>query len=107
MSACVFPHAERQLVCSVHGDDFTVAVPCSSLDWFEEQMKAKYELTVGGRLGPGPKDEKEISMLNRIFQRTPRGIEYKADLRQVEKLLRKKLLREIELEGAMALSRRA
>ena len=58
-------------------------------------MKSKYELTVGGRLGPGPNDAKEISMLNRIVRWTPRGIEYEADPRQVEKLLR-----EIELEGA-------
>jgi histone deacetylase 1/2 len=58
-------------------------------------MKSKYELTVGGRLGPGPSDAKEISMLNRIVRWTPRGIEYEADPRQVEKLLR-----DIELEGA-------
>ena len=34
-SACVFRHKERQLVCSVHGDDFMVSGPCSSLDSFE------------------------------------------------------------------------
>ena len=58
-------------------------------------MKAKYELTVGGRLGPGPNDAKEVSVLNRIIRWTARGIEYEADPRQVEKLLV-----EIELEGA-------
>ena len=58
-------------------------------------MKAKYELTVGGRLGLGPKDEKEISMLNHVVRWIPRGIEYKADPNQV-----KKLWRELELEGA-------
>ncbi len=94
-SASIFRHKERQLVCSIHGDDCTVSGPCSSLDWFEDQMKSKYELTVGGRLGPGPNDAKEISMLNRIVRWTPRGIEYEADPGQVEKLLR-----EIELEGA-------
>ena len=92
---CVFRHKQRQLVCSVHGDDFSVSGPCSSLNWFEEGMKSKYELTVGGRLGPGHDDEKEISVLNRIIRWTPKGIQYEADPRQVEKLLR-----EIELEGA-------
>jgi len=58
-------------------------------------MKSKYELTVGGRLGPGHDDEKEISVLNRIIRWTPKGIQYEADPRQVEKLLH-----EIELEGA-------
>ena len=58
-------------------------------------MKSKYKFTVGGRLGPGPDDAKEISMLNRIVRWTPWGIEYEADPCQVGKLLR-----EIELEGA-------
>ena len=54
-------------------------------------------VTLGGRLGPGPKDSKEISMLNRIVRWTTRGIEYEANPRQVEKLLW-----EIELEGAIS-----
>ena len=60
----MFRHKQRQLVCSVHGDDFTVSGTCSSLDWFEAAMKNKYELAVGGRLGPGPDDDNEISVLN-------------------------------------------
>ena len=87
-SACVFRQSQKQLVCSVHGDDFTVSGPCSSLNWFETTMKQKYELTVGGRLGPGADDDKEISVLNRIIRWTCSGIEYEADPRQVEKLLR-------------------
>ena len=77
------------------GDDFAVSGPYSALNWFEPQMKSKYELKVGGRLGPCPNDAKEISMLNRIVRWTSRGIECEADPRQVEELLR-----EIELEGA-------
>ena len=77
-------HKERHLVCSAHGDDFTVSSPCSSLDWLKAVMKNKYELTVGGRLGPGPKDNKETSVLNRIIRWTPNGIQYEADPRQVE-----------------------
>ena len=58
-------------------------------------MKSKYELTVGRRVGPGPNDDKEDSVLNRIIRWTPKGIRYEADPRQVEKFIR-----EIELEGA-------
>ena len=50
-------------------------------------MKERYELTVGGRLGPGAKDDRKISVLNRIIRWTSRGIEYEADSRQVEQLL--------------------
>lgn len=55
-------------MCSVQGDDFTVAGPCRSLDRFEAEMKAKYGLTVGGRLGPGSSRAKEVSVLNRIVR---------------------------------------
>ena len=72
-SACILRHKQRQLVCSVHGDDFTVSGPCSSLDWPEAAMKSKYEITVGGRLGPGPNDDKEVSVLNSSSW-TPKGI---------------------------------
>ena len=61
---------------SVHGDDFTAAGPKSSLDWFVTRMRERYELTCGGRLGPGPDDCKEASILNRIIRWTTSGIEY-------------------------------
>ena len=51
-------------------------------------MKSKYELTVGGRLGAGPNDDKEISVLNRMIRRKPKGIQFEADPHEVEKLLR-------------------
>ena len=35
-SACVFRHEGKQIVLSVHGDDFTASGPASSLDWFEK-----------------------------------------------------------------------
>ena len=57
-------------------------------------MKKSYELTVGGRLGPGPEDCKEASVLNRIIRWSDSGIEYEADPRQVERFLE-----ELELEG--------
>ena len=78
-SACVFRHPTKHIVVSVHGDGFTAAGPKSSLDWFESAMKDKYELTVSGRLGPGPSDSKEVSVLNRIIRWTSKGIEYEAD----------------------------
>ena len=86
-SPCVFHHRARGIIISVHGDDFIAAGPKVELDWFENEMKARYELTVGGRLGPGPADDKEASVLNRIVRWTESGFEYEADPRQAEKLL--------------------
>ena len=86
-SACVFVQRERGLVCTVHGDDFTTVGGKLSLDWFEEQLKKHYELTVGPRLGPGAQDAKEATILNRVVRWTAEGLEYEADPRQSEKLI--------------------
>ena len=94
-SPCLFVHSERQLYCSVHGDDFTTTGGKRSLDWFEQEMSKFYELTIGPRLGPGLHDAKECSILNRIVRWTEDAVEYEADPRQVEKLIR-----ECGLEGA-------
>ena len=94
-SPCLFAHHERHLYCSVHGDDFTTVGGKQELDWFETQMKEKYELTTGPRLGPGEQDGKEGVILNRIVRWTESAVEYEADPRQAEKLIR-----ECGLEGA-------
>ena len=84
---CLFYHDQRGVACSVHGDDFTTAGPKCELDIFEDQLEAKYELKKGGRLGPGPSDCKEITVLNRVIRWTEEGVEYEADPRQAEKSL--------------------
>ena len=93
-SACVFQHEKRGIAVSVHGDDFTSTGPKDQLDWFEGMLKEHYELTVGGRLGPGANDDKEARVLNRIIRWKDHGLEYEADPRQVERLLE-----ELELDG--------
>jgi len=86
-SPCVFRHSTRQMVMTVHGDDFTTVGPKVDLDWLEAQMQEHYELTIQPRMGPGPQDAKEAVILNRIIRWTESGIEYEADPRQVEKLV--------------------
>ena len=86
-SPCLFKHPTRQLVSTVHGDDFTTVGRKSDLDWFEREMRKHYELTAQPRLGPGPQDASECVVLNRVIRWTPAGLEYEADPRQVEKLV--------------------
>ncbi len=82
-----FFHAERQITCSVHGDDFTSSGPKPALDWLESSIQAEYEVTIGPRLGPGPDDAKEARALNRIVRWCDDRVEYEADPRQVERLI--------------------
>ena len=92
---CILYHAERQLYSTIHGDDFTTAGAKSDSDWFGPALAEYYELTKGGRLGPGEHDSKQGVILNRVIRWTPDGVEYEADPRQVERLLE-----ETGLEGA-------
>ena len=91
----LFRHAERGIVTSVHGDDFTSSGPADSLDWFEASITEQYEVTIEPRLGPGPTDAKEGRALNRVIRWCEDRIEYEADPRQVERLVA-----ECGLEGA-------
>ena len=86
-SACVFRHVGKRMVASVHGDDFTIAGPKKHLDQLKRDTQKKYELSELARLGPGPADDKEVKVLNRIIRWTASGIEYEADPRQGEKIV--------------------
>ena len=81
---CLFINSERQLAVSVHGDDFTTAGPKCDIDWFERLLEDKYELKKGGRLGPGPDDTKELTVLNCVMRWVDGGVEYEADPRQAD-----------------------
>ena len=98
-SACLFWHKERNILTSVHSDDFTTAGSKKNLDWLKQQLRSKYELKEGARLGAGVEDDKEGRVLNRVVRWTPQGTTYEADPRQHEKLIA-----ELGLEGARSVS---
>ena len=91
---CVFYHPARELRCSVHGDDITTVGSKANLDWFKAELDKFYELKEAQRLGPGPAEYKEAVVLNRVVRWTSDGLEYEADPRQGEKLLR-----DLQLDG--------
>ena len=62
-SPCVFKHKSWRLWLTVHGDDFTLLGSDEDLDWFEEEIKKKFEVKVRGRLGPGSKDVNSYAYL--------------------------------------------
>ena len=58
------------------------------LDWYKAELERHYQLEETARLGPGPEDSKEAKMLNRIVRWTSEGLEYEADPRQIEQVIR-------------------
>ena len=83
-SPCAFHMAERDLALVVCGDDFPFCGADKDLDWITNRMAEEFEVKVRGRLGPEPKDGKEIIILNRIVKWTSKGIKYEADPRHAE-----------------------
>ena len=47
-------------------------------------IKARMSTKVKGRIGPGPKDDKTMRVLNRIVEWTDTGIKYESDQRHAE-----------------------
>ena len=99
-SACVFFHRAHSLRCSVHGDDLTTVGSKKDLDWFKSELCKHYELKEPHRLGPGPDDDRVAYVLNRVVHWTENGIQYEADPRQGEKLLRDLILDGDEVKAA-------
>ena len=83
---CVFWNEERQLMCVVHGDDFTTLGLDEDLDFFEKGLQESFEIKIRGRLGEGCKDQ-EIRILNRVVSITEEGLTYEADPRHCDLLL--------------------
>jgi hypothetical protein len=81
---CLFYHPVKEIRVAIHGDDFTSLGEAVNLDWLQKELKKHFELKVRGRIGPSPKDDKCIRLLNRIFQWTPEGITWEADQRHAE-----------------------
>ena len=52
------------------------------------RCKKHYDIKIRGRLGPDKKDDKEIRILNRCVKYTDSGIEYEADPRHAEIIIR-------------------
>ena len=72
----------------IDGDDFSARGRKPDLDWYETGMQEALELTVKGRLGYTKEDHHELCILNRVLRTCSRGVEYEADPRHVEELIR-------------------
>ena len=84
----MFFNEHRNLRLAVHGDDFTLLGLDDDLNWFRTEIKKKFGTKVRGVIGPEPNDDKCIRILNRVIEWTDQGIEYEADQRHAEAIVR-------------------
>ena len=67
-SPCNFYHAAKELAITVHGDDFVIAGPLASIQWFQVKMQCKYEVKTDV-VGPAPEGcSEELKILGRIVR---------------------------------------
>ena len=97
-NTCVFYHPLRKLRTMVHGDDFVTVGSGCQLKWMQKVLESKFE-TKTNIIGPEVNDEKAVRVLNRIITYTPSGIEYEADQRHVESMVK-----DMNMEQAKTLS---
>jgi len=71
----------------IHGDDFTVLGRGRQLDWFLDKIGSEYEIKQS-RIGPAPADGKAVRILNRVLQWADHGLEWEADQRHSELIVR-------------------
>ena len=77
----------------VHGDDFTVLGWGHQSEWFLDKIGSEYEVKQS-RIGPAPADGKAVRILNRVLQWTDHGLEWEADRRRSELIVRHRNLDE-------------
>ena len=58
----MFVHKEKDMVCSVHGDDFTFCGLHEDLMWVKGWMKDWFDIKDRGTLGFGKDELKEITV---------------------------------------------
>lgn len=85
---CISHHKGKDLRAVVHGEAFTILGPEESLQWLRGRIEATFEVKLRGRRGPDPGDCKSIRILNRIVSWTDNGIQYEADQRHEELIIK-------------------
>ena len=89
-STCLFWHPTRRLRVWVHGDDFVARGGRKQVMWLYDVLKTKMDMKLLAILGPGPKDAKEVTILNRIVRLVKNDdsgfhdIEYESDPRHAQ-----------------------
>ena len=98
-SPCCFHRSSDDVSVVVHSDDFVFEGPSGGFDKLIKDLRQHWVIKVRAVLGPELRDDKEVSILNRVVRWVTGGVEYEADPRHVEKLLR-----DMDMEACKPLS---
>ncbi len=82
----MFYREQKNVRVVVHGDDFAIPEAIKSLDWFRGVVQQRMEVKFKSRLGRNKL--RSATILNRIVTVTDQGLEYEADQRNAELLMK-------------------
>ena len=86
-SPCNFVHKDKELFLSVHGDDFTATGPKKQIDWLLQMFQNRYEIK-SNIIGYAKELQKEARILNRTIRFTQEGVQYEADRRHADIIIK-------------------
>lgn len=87
-SSCVFYFSKRDARVVVHGNGFTILASGTPAQCFVEQLVQIFDAKVKEIIGPGPSDEKQMHVLNRLVTWKDRGIWYEAKQRHADLIVK-------------------
>jgi len=93
-ASTVFYNPVTEVRVVVHGDDFTFAGTKKELMRMHKKMEEWYDVKLRGVMGSAGDEVKEITILGRTVRWTTEGIEYEADGRHREELMKECGLKE-------------
>ena len=83
----VFTHTERDIMLTLHVDDFLVSAEEGQLLWLKSELEKRYELKAT-LVGPEQHHAKEAEYLQRRIRWTDEGIEVESDPRHAQELIK-------------------
>ena len=88
-NSCMYHHPSTQILCLVHGDDVASVGDAEKPRWLKEKFTGRFEIkttTVGRKTEEG--EVKEARILNSVIRVTPGGLEYDANQRQADFIIK-------------------
>ena len=86
-SSCIYYHKQRDIQLYIHGDDFVGVGENNNISWLQKQLDGAYDMK-SQIMGDADNNVKQQKILNRIVNWRPSSIEYEADPRHAEIIIK-------------------
>ncbi len=103
-SPCHFWHPTRDIKTMIHGDDFVSVGEVHHLSWLEAALNSEFTIKTS-RIDLRRGSDRELRVLNRVIRIGEHGLEYEADPRQAELIVREAAVASVKDVATPAIKR--